>query len=413
MRILFVTCVLPHPSRSGTALMASQHIRHLAARHSIHLISFANRNNPEDMGKLTQWCDHLEVVTRPSRPRILMNATLGIIRDPHSCVSWIRSRRMKQAVEFRLKAERYDVVLFQLLQSAQFRPSGYTGRTVWTFEAPLGLKIGRELPVQPWYSVNWMRHIADRVRRYEKRQAANFDRLIYLNGDVYSGFAEGIDRKKLASIPYGVETETFSPSPQGSREPGMIVLSGNMFHPPNVDAVEYFCEEIFPLVLEKEPEANLWIVGANPVRAVRKWSKHPRIRVTGLVSDVREYLQRAMVSVCPLRAKVGILTKILEAMACGTPVVATSGGNCGLDGVSGEHLYVADEAQEFANKVVSLLRGEKWGELSRNGRSFVVENHSWEKSSTKLEQILQELADENATGAPEPPVLPARFGQSQ
>ena len=171
----------------------------------------------------------------------------------------------------------------------------------------------------------------------------------------------------------------------------MIVITGNMFHTPTVDAVEFFCNKVFPLICKREPSVTLWLVGDSPVRRVRKWTRNSRIKVTGFVPDIRNYLRQAMVSVCPIRLRIGTQTKILEALACGTPVVTSSAGNHGIGAVSGEHLYVADDPVDFADKTVALLRGERWSEFSRNGRRFVEDNFTWEKSVMKLEQILEQL----------------------
>ena len=174
-------------------------------------------------------------------------------------------------------------------------------------------------------------------------------------------------------------------------------MTGNMYHPPNVDAVEFFCIDIFPLICQRDPSANLWLVGANPVATVRKWARDPRIKVTGFVPGVRTYLREAMVSVCPVRLRIGAQTKILEALACGTPVVTTSAGNYGIGAVAGQHLYVADDPREFADRVVSLLSAEEWNELSQNGQRFVRDNFSWENSSAKLEQIVERLMNGKRT----------------
>jgi glycosyltransferase involved in cell wall biosynthesis len=170
----------------------------------------------------------------------------------------------------------------------------------------------------------------------------------------------------------------------------MIVITGNMNYPPNVDAVEVFCRDIFPLVCRRVPSANLWLVGSNP-SAVRHWTKNQQIKVTGFVPDIRPYLSRAMVSVCVVHLNVGTQTKVLEAMASGTPVVTTSAGNHGVGAISGRHLYVADSSEEFAERVVTLLNGDGWMTLSENGRKFVVENFAWQKSAAKLESILKQV----------------------
>jgi glycosyltransferase involved in cell wall biosynthesis len=173
----------------------------------------------------------------------------------------------------------------------------------------------------------------------------------------------------------------------------MIVISGNMGYEPNIDAVKYFCREIFPLILAKEPCAHLWLVGALPTSAIKKLGNGSSVTVTGYVEDVRYYLNRAMVSICPVRPNVGTQTKVLEALATGTPVVTTSAGNQGVGGESGIHLYVADTPIEICERVVDLLRGSKWKDFSENGRKFVEENFQWSISVKKLESILNTIID--------------------
>ncbi len=392
MRLLFITCSLPHPPLTGSALMASHHIRYLAVRHTVDLISFRDRANPSELGNLPLWCNNIELVNRPPRWRMLMEIFSRITRDPIPYISLVRSAEMSRAVSRRLASTEYDAVLFQLVQTAQFRPIWYQGPTVWCFEAPIALKMERELCVRPWYLRTFARLTIGRLKRYEARQALKFDRITCLNEEEYPDYQTTVGPTRVESVPYGVDVNSFCPSLEIPRREGMIVITGNMFHRPNVDAVEYFCKEIFPLVCKQMRSATLWIVGAKPVRSVTKWNKDPRITVTGFVPDVRTYLRQAMVSVCPIRARVGTLTKMLEALACGTPVVSTSAGNCGIGAICGEHLYVADDPSTFADRVVSLLAGERWSQFSQNGRSFVVENFAWEKSGAKLEQILEDLA---------------------
>ncbi len=390
MKLLFVTCALPHPPVSGSTLIASHHIEHLAGRHTIDLISFKDRKHPADLGNLPGWCNSIELIDRPPRWRVALQMIKGLAVDPSTEISQWKSAVMARAVDRRLARENYDVVLFQLAQSAQFRPSWYQGPTIWSFEAPIALKMQRELPVQRWHTRLWNRLIIRRLKRYEKEQAPHFDCITCLNEEEYPDYRSALGGTRVQGIPYGVEVDFFCPSDNVPRREGMIVITGNMFHRPNVDAVDYFCKDIFPLICKQEPSAVLWIVGAGPVRSVKKWS-NPRIRVTGFVPDIRTYLRQAMVSVSPMRARVGTLTKVLEALACGTPVVSTTAGNCGIGGISGTHLYVADEPAQFADKVVALLRRDRWSELSRQGREFVEERFTWDRSSAKLEQILKEL----------------------
>jgi glycosyltransferase involved in cell wall biosynthesis len=390
MKVLMITYALPYPPLTGSALIALHHIKHLAAHHTVDLVSFKSRKNPDQLADLPRWCNSIELVDRPPHWRVLMNMVMGIVRDPHPVVSRARSGEMSKVVDRRLADARYDVVLFQM-PMAQFRPNHYPGPTIWNLEEPQALKTQRMLPISPWYSRPWDWIRINRLKHWEKSQASLFDRVTVVNREDSREYGSTIGGARLDWVPSGIDADVFRPSPDIPRRDGMIVITGNMFHPPNINAVEFFCEEVFPLICKLVPSATLWLVGDRPVRRVRKWAADSRIKVTGFVPDIRPYLQQAMVSACPVRLRIGTQTKILEALACGTPVVTSSAGNHGIGGVSGEHLYVADAPEEFAHNIATLLRGERWSELSENGRRFVADNFTWEKSTMKLEQVLEQL----------------------
>lgn len=392
MKLLFVAPVLPYPPLTGSALITLNHIRHLSTRHTVDLISFKDRKNPNNLGDLPRWCNNIQLVDRPPRWRVLLYMLGGITRDPHPEISRVNSASMLDIVDRRLTNTTYDVVLFQTLQSVQFRPRGYRGATIWSLEDPLAVKTQRMLSMYPWYSRPLYRNRCDRLKSYDMRYALQFGRVTFVNEEDALEYRKIIREACTDWVPHGIDDETYCPSAEIARRSGMIVITGNMFHVPNVDAVEFFCSEVFPLVCQRVPSANLWLVGSRPARRVRKWAKRPRINVTGAVPDIRPYLQQAMVSACPVRLKIGTQTKILEALACGAPVVTTSAGNYGIGATSGQHLYIADDPVEFANRIVELLRGERWHEMSQNGRRFVQDNFTWSKSTLKLEQILQQLA---------------------
>jgi glycosyltransferase involved in cell wall biosynthesis len=367
------------------------HIKHLSRCHTIDLMTFKDRRHPDRLGELPRWCNRIDVVDRPPRWRVLGHMLHGIVRDPHVVVSVSRSDEMSEAINRRLSHTEYDVVLFQLLQTAQFRPSWYQAPTIWCLEDPLALKVERMRYLYAWYKRPLARMWSARLMRYEKAHASTFDRIVCVNKEDSRDYMNLLKAQNFDWVPSGIDVDYFRPSREIPREEGMIVITGNMDHPPNVDAIDYFCREIFPLIWQRVPSANLWLVGSRPVSQVKKWMSSPRVKVTGFVPDIRPYLQKAMVSVCAVRLKIGTQTKILEALACATPVVTSPAGNYGIGGVSGEQLYVAAHPAEFADRVVSLLRGEKWCDISTRGREFVVNRFSWEQSVERLEQIMEQL----------------------
>lgn len=152
----------------------------------------------------------------------------------------------------------------------------------------------------------------------------------------------------------------------GQRIPRSMLFVGGFRHPPNVDAMLFFCRRVLPLVRRSLGEVKVTIVGDAPPREIVALSS-PEITVTGWVPDVQPYLASHCVSVAPLRFGAGLKGKIVEAMAAGLPVVTTSVGAEGMELAHGRTALIADSPEEFARAIVDLcLDPDLHARVSRN-----------------------------------------------
>jgi glycosyltransferase involved in cell wall biosynthesis len=136
------------------------------------------------------------------------------------------------------------------------------------------------------------------------------------------------------------------------------------------------------------PDVKVWIVGKDPSQAIRERGNQPGIEVTGEVPSIERYLKRASLAAAPVLYGVGIQNKVLEAMACATPVIASSQAVSALGARPGRELLVADRPEEFARAAIELLRSPaQREELGRAGRNYVERHHSWSKVAGTLEEI--------------------------
>jgi glycosyltransferase involved in cell wall biosynthesis len=396
MKLLYVTPSIPYPPLTGNRMIALNHIRMLGRRHEVDLISFGES---EELGDLRRYCRDIVLVEQPAKWRSWMNMVNNLPERIPFGVARLRSAEMGRTVERSLRRVAYDAVIFQLSEMAAYRPDWFSGAAIWSLEDPPSLKYMRLLPYYPWYSRTIVKERIHRWRKFEKQQSRRFDCILFVNEEDAKDYRAAVPEARVDWVPSAIEAHTFQPPRGIRRREGMIVITGNMFHKPNIDAVDYFCSDIFPRVCQQVEAAHLWIVGSHPAAAVRKWAVHPRITVTGYVANMQEYLWQARVSVCPVRLRIGTQTKVLEALASGTPVVTSPAGNHGIAGVSGEHLFVADDPEEFSDRIVSLLKGYRWHEFSETGRRFVEQNFTWEKSTASLERILESLIGSRAPGA--------------
>ena len=188
-----------------------------------------------------------------------------------------------------------------------------------------------------------------------------------------------------------------------------LLFIGGFRHRPNTDAVLYFVKEIFPLVKKAVPDITLEVVGDSPPDSIREL-RNKAITVTGYVPSTEPYLQKARVSIAPLRYGAGMKGKIGEAMAYGVPVVTTSVGAEGMWLVHGETAFIADTPAEFAQHVVKLYSDDGlWSTMSENARLFIKNNYSPQVVSSAVHNMMSSLAEIESHGT-EPSSRTTAFG---
>lgn len=189
-------------------------------------------------------------------------------------------------------------------------------------------------------------------------------------------------------LPNGVDLAYFTPN-GAQREAATIVFSGKMSYHANITAVVHLVNEIMPQVWSVRPDAKVVLVGKDPTAAVRALER-PNVVVTGTVADLRPFLQHATIAVAPIPYGAGIQNKVLEAMACAAPMIASPQASSALQVQAGQDLLIAPTTEHFAQTIVQLLANRsQQAALGRAGRTYVEHYHAWDTAATQLEDIYQ------------------------
>jgi sugar transferase (PEP-CTERM/EpsH1 system associated) len=195
---------------------------------------------------------------------------------------------------------------------------------------------------------------------------------------------------KIGHINNGVDVDYFSPNLKFdslyNNADDVIVFTGVMDYWANVDAVTWFANQVFPKILQENPKVKFYIVGSKPTKDVLELANE-NVVVTGFVDDVRTYLSHAKLVVAPLRIARGIQNKVLEAMAMGKQVIATSAAFEGIPHDEKLAISVVDDANAMANKINALLQN-KSVIFSNANRDFVKEKFSWQQNVNQLSALL-------------------------
>jgi polysaccharide biosynthesis protein PslH len=238
------------------------------------------------------------------------------------------------------------------------------------------------------------------IYQIESKRLSNFEKVLaqqYNYCLVTSKYEMSLlsDTSNIKVLPNGVDQTYFSP--QGRPIEGNIIFTGVMDYFPNSDAVLHFHRHIFPLIKKDVPSAQFIIAGMHPTAQIRAIADHDTI-VTGFVPDIREYLSRAAVCVVPLRVAMGVQNKILEAMAMGLPVVATSVASRGINATHGREILVADDPEGFATATIRLLQDQQLrASITKNAQKFIAQNFSWEKNLHQLDELISQITGHSAT----------------
>jgi glycosyltransferase involved in cell wall biosynthesis len=223
------------------------------------------------------------------------------------------------------------------------------------------------------------------LKKGEVKRCREADVVLVTSEREYDMLKQLLPEQQIEVIPNGVDTEAFVHHDSVREIPYQIIFTGSMDYFPNIDAVLYFARKSWPIIKSEVPNASWQIVGKNPPREVRDLAASPGITVTGTVPEVTSYLASASVAIAPLQIGSGTRLKILEALAMGKAVVSTSLGCEGLSVASGKHLILADQPENFAQAVITLLNNQEMRTaLGKAGKALVEAEYSWEQARPQL-----------------------------
>jgi glycosyltransferase involved in cell wall biosynthesis len=230
-----------------------------------------------------------------------------------------------------------------------------------------------------------------KMTRYEREALGRFDHIVAVSTvdhDTMNAMKEGL---QISVVPTGVDLHSYTAANNAGESNGNTVLFlGSMDWEPNIDGVDYFCREVWPIVNRAVSSAKFVVVGRNPPARIRKWASES-VEITGRVDSVIPYLRQADVFVVPLRAGGGTRLKIYEAMAAGKAVVSTSVGAEGLDVHHGVDILLADTNADFAAAVIKLLNDSSARQALGVAAASLAAKYDWPVIAKRFEEILMNV----------------------
>jgi polysaccharide biosynthesis protein PslH len=286
----------------------------------------------------------------------------------------------------------YDIVVADFLSmTPNIEAAGIESSKILVFQHNVESQIwkrhfeaAKNRLLKAYMYIQWKRY-----HRFEQKVCAEVKGVIAVSEDDALRFQQEFGlRNVLGHVPTGVDVDYFS-EPGYRPEPQHVVFLGSMDWMPNIDGVLEFVRTTYPKIKSQCPGVKLTIVGRNPAPSiVALQERDSSIHVTGTVDDVRPYMSRASVSIVPLRVGGGTRIKIFEAMAMGIPVVSSTIGAEGLPVEDGTNIFVADDPDAFARRVVTLLQNPTTAlSMGGAGKLMVSEKFSWRSAVGQFDRM--------------------------
>jgi glycosyltransferase involved in cell wall biosynthesis len=393
MRVLFLSTWFPFPPDNGSKIRAYYLLRALDAEHQVTVVSFCPHGNGGELGHFGSDTMQVHAVKAdPYRhvrlPRIVKYAA------PIPLAFW-PSAALRRAVGQVAGMVQWDAVVAVQVPVAQYASQVQGACRILDVDTALSYQMHRRYAGQQRpsaYLRTWLSW--KKAHHYERKMLRRFE-VCTVASPVELSYVTALRGGKPATlIPNGVDCQHNRPG-LVQPAPNSLVFNGALTYRANYDAMQYFLANIYPLIKEREPDVSLTITGSTTAVDLAGLRLDDSVRLSGYVDDVRPLIAGARACVVPIRYGGGTRLKILEAMALGTPVVATSKGAEGLDVLPGQNILVADEPADFAAQVLRLLRDVDLQQgLAVQARRLAEGMYDWQVIGQRFNDLVEWAARE-------------------
>ena len=336
------------------------------------------------MAKIRPFCKEIHVVKLSFLSKC-WNLIRAFFRGiPFQCGYFYKKEAQKDIQEL-VNRVHPDRIYCQLIRTTEY-VKHLPVKKILDYQDVLSKGMQRRYEMGKWFEKPFFRCEYRRLARYERRIFDYFDEKVIIT-EVDRELIPHSENEHIHVIANGVDFEKYTGS--SCEKEFDLIFAGNMGYAPNIEAAEYLCHEVLPLLLEERPNLKLAICGANPSQRVL--NLHNRnVTVTGWVDEMAEYYAKSRIFIAPMHLGTGLQNKLLEAMSMKLPCVTSPLAGKPLKGVeNGKEIIICHTTTGYVEAVQHLLENEEsYLEIAENGYQFVKRNYNWESINQKLEEII-------------------------
>jgi glycosyltransferase involved in cell wall biosynthesis len=395
MRILFVTYRFPHPTvnHAGGVYLFNVIKALYEKGFTIDLLSFINDDEYQYVSQMSKYCEIIELVS--SRKKVcesILDLPTYFFK-PRFIITVFQRCFVKRLIELQ-NNNTYNVIQFEWTPMCQYVNYVKKGTVKILTEVDVSIiPVEREYLRQtlPWQKLKkwWTLKL---LKKYELEFCAKFDLVLTLSKKDTDFLNKQNPRIKTFSYPIFVETIDKAREPRLNKK---ILFFAHLGRPLNIEAAEWFYENVFVDINRKYHDTIFVIVGAEPHERIYKIARNENVQLFANVDHLEDFYNDARVFVSPLFVGGGVIKKNLDAMGLGCPLITTTIGNEGIGGLDGRDVLIANSKEEFINKLNPILTDDNyWKMLSINGSEFIRDNYNFSASIDKLIEKYNSLVNE-------------------
>ena len=400
MNLLFLPKLLPRADIIGGPILIYHRIKNLSSMgHRITLIAPAYTEADRKDKSLEPFCDEIiRIDSVRERTREEVEALYKKLKRPRTFLTGdgAYDKAIEEALSRTLKERHFDSIIAEYSMMGQYIEANRSlipADTVAIISVHECYTKAFELRAKKGEDIS--EDTIKELFNYEFKMYDTADKILTLtreDADILINYAPNL-KTKIRVVPHGVDTAFYTPPKKKSweRNTKNILYLGNFQHYPNVDAVNNFIRYCWDRILQEVPDATFYAIGFNPPQELLDLRTDNVIVQEGGDNDsVRRFYRNSDVFVAPIELGTGFRGKLLEAKACGLPVVATRLATFGMNPVNGQDMFVADDYDVFSERVIMLLKDA--GLRKKIGMNALTRAKKFDHkhAAEKLERVLKE-----------------------
>ncbi len=384
--IVFITSRFPYPITKGDQLRVYFQLKSLSTNNKVHLIALNEKDILVEQIEALSFCESIHVFKIPKLSRILSSAKCFFNSNPFQ-VGYFYNSSIKNKTHKLITEINPDYIHSHLIRTAEYvKDIQNIEKSIDFMDAfSIGMKKRGDIEKNPIKRA-FLKSEYMRLKKYETKMFDYYTRSAIISQQD-ADFITNPSSEKIEIVPNGVDFDSFFPKKM--EKVYDICFMGNMSYPPNVEAVRYTMEKIYPILRKKRPEIMFLVAGANPAPYIRSLHSE-KIHVIETFNHISDSIAISKVMISPMVVSIGLQNKIIQAMAMKVPNVVSKAANNAIKAKNNEEILEAGEPVEYVTAIIRLLDDKNiYDRISKQAYEFVHKKYDWNIVNKSLELCIK------------------------